>query len=86
MTYEEALEIYKIGQRGWHGSLGDFDYWYANIETATELAFKCLELQIPKRIIDGNFCPRCNAGFGIHWPEWCGNCGQRIDYNLETKK
>lgn len=57
-----------------------------NDDEGLNLIRQALELQIPKRIIDGNFCPRCNAGFGIHWPEWCGNCGQKIDYNMEKEK
>lgn len=84
MTYEEAIEeMENIYQNGF-----DNDFDNDEIEKpldAIRIAIKAIEKQIPRRIVDGNFCPRCNVGFGIHYPEWCGSCGQRIDYNLEKQ-
>lgn len=83
MTYEEALEIYKLGNYGSELSKAEADYWLANIDTATELAFKCLELQIPKKPIlkDGEsvLCVDYADGSGEvkrnKWREWtCPDC------------
>lgn len=87
MTYEEAIERIKklhcwgIGNEcAYH-----FDKRGKCYSCEIRWAIESMEKQIPKRIVDGNFCPRCNIGFGIHYPEWCGRCGQRIDYNMEKE-
>lgn len=71
MTYEEALEIYKLGNYGSELSKAEADYWLANIDTATELAFKCLEKQIPKKPhnVEDKYwaCPNCQDLLMVRW-------------------
>lgn len=89
MTYEEALEIYKLGNYGSELSKAEADYWLANIDTATELAFKCLEKQIPQRVeyVKGAgimFCPNCNSCLTGY--KYCGECGQAVDIDNWREK
>lgn len=78
MTYEEALEIYKLGNYGSELSKAEADYWLANIDTATELAFKCLEKQIPKPK-HKYMGYRCVCGEEVAKNQaYCEYCGQRL--------
>lgn len=52
---------------------------------AIDVAIEALEKQIPKKFLwdDGNpVCPVC--GEEVWDMEWCNNCGQRLDRELDT--
>lgn len=68
------------------------NYPYGITDTAWGDIRKCIEKQIPKKPKDYPFsdgqCPSCDAVFDYDWlpkPKFCGNCGQKLDWESEVE-
>ena len=75
MTYEEAIS-----------RIVNYDEIRSRIE-ALNMVVKALEKQIPQKPLEENRyygngkCPRCNAVFLDKSTNYCGNCGQALDWS-----
>lgn len=85
----KQLDILLSRERYLLGCLSD-EYQCSQMIEALELAKQAVEKQIPKNVLPdskyyGNgICPNCNAVFMDKSTNFCGNCGQALDWS-DTK-
>ena len=78
MDVKRAIEHYRYGVSN--------DIFSEPVTIYAELAVKALEKQIPKKPLEetkfyGNGkCPSCGAVFMDKSTNYCGNCGQALDW------
>ena len=83
MTLEEALRFLVETKAG---CVGTRDKELSNV---CGIAIKAIDKRIPKKPIPDNryfgngICPNCKAVFKDKSTDYCGNCGQALDWSVE---